>query len=831
MRVCRVAAAATATRDPKRAGRLSDLGVFLLTRFENSGAVEDLAGAVRACRAAVAATAPDDPDRGAHLSNLGITVRTRFERKKALRDAHEAVRICRAAVDATALTDPDRPERLANLAVALEVRFDRTHRAGDGAEAVEVGRAAVNAARQDHPDRSAMLSNLGIALRTRFELYGDPADLDQAVKLGRDSIAALPADHPDRAGRSGNLASALRARFEQSNGHAGHGSGPDRDRDEAMAQYLSAVHAVSAPPSIRIQAAQEAVALGSARGAVDLAVDLVDALETAVGLLPAVAARHLTRSDQQYALESLAGLASDAAALALEDTRRPEPQRAPRALQLLEAGRAVILSVALETRSDLTDLRREHPAFAEQYARLCELINRPPARVRQGATRPTDPRAASRALDELLAQIRAQPGFTGFGRLPAQEELLAEAADGPVVTFNVNSRRSDALLLRSTGITAVELPGFDPTTLHAKIEIFYQALRTAADPAAGFFGRIRAQAVVREVLGWLWEVAAEPALRALGICEVPVEGEWPRVWWATGGLLGLLPMHAASPHEADDRGAVAAVTSSSPDSGSGNAVIDLAISSYTPTIRALTHARRRAAATTEAWHDRSLIVAMPTTPGLSPLRSAAAEAALLAGRLPEPTLLTGIPIGTEFGGHNAEETQDIAKPCPQRPTHAAVSRQLPYCSLVHFACHAEHDPVDPSRTRLLLQDHATRPLNIASLASIRLERARLAYLSACHTAFPGDGNLADEAIHLAGAFQLAGFPHVIATLWELLGSTPVDLAAEFYTCLEDGDGSENARFDTTRSAESLHYAVRALRDRPGMRALPSVWAAYIHAGA
>lgn len=66
----------------------------------------------------------------------------------------------------------------------------------------------------------------------------------------------------------------------------------------------------------------------------------------------------------------------------------------------------------------------------------------------------------------------------------------------------------------------------------------------------------------------------------------------------------------------------------------GYAVIDRVISSYTPTIRALSHARQQAAtasSTTKLSPDmfRSLIIAMPTTPDLpepAPLPFALREA-------------------------------------------------------------------------------------------------------------------------------------------------------------------------------------------------------------
>jgi hypothetical protein len=77
---------------------------------------------------------------------------------------------------------------------------------------------------------------------------------------------------------------------------------------------------------------------------------------------------------------------------------------------------------------------------------------------------------------------------------------------------------------------------------------------------------------------------------------------------------------------------------------------------------------------------------------------------------------------------------------------------------------------------------------------------------------PGfDARLLDEAIHLTSAFQLAGSRHVIGTLWRIDSEVAVDAV------------------DTGRAARTLHQVVLAARNaRP--RA-PSLWAAYVHAGA
>ncbi|MBT2455570.1 CHAT domain-containing protein [Streptomyces sp. ISL-86] len=131
------------------------------------------------------------------------------------------------------------------------------------------------------------------------------------------------------------------------------------------------------------------------------------------------------------------------------------------------------------------------------------------------------------------------------------------------------------------------------------------------------------------------------------------------------------------------------------------------VSSYTPTIRALRHARRRRPRVA----GRSLVVAMPTTPGLSPLRHVPEEARRVLGLLHRPIRLTEpspVPAGTPLAPSNGTPSGDT-------PTTAAVLARLPQCAIAHFACHGASDATDPSRSRLLLHDHATPSLWAAYL--------------------------------------------------------------------------------------------------------------------
>lgn len=124
----------------------------------------------------------------------------------------------------------------------------------------------------------------------------------------------------------------------------------------------------------------------------------------------------------------------------------------------------------------------------------------------------------------------------------------------------------------------------------------------------------------------------------------------------------------------------------------------------------------------------------------------------------------------------------------------------------------------------MLHDHATAPLTLSDIARLRLPDAELAYLSACETT-SARREFADEALHITGAFHMAGFTHVVGTLWAVADDTSLEVSDRFY-----------AAFGTAhpfpgRSAHALREAVRGIRDHAeGVRENPSLWAPYIHVG-
>jgi len=219
------------------------------------------------------------------------------------------------------------------------------------------------------------------------------------------------------------------------------------------------------------------------------------------------------------------------------------------------------------------------------------------------------------------------------------------------------------------------------------------------------------------------------------------------------------------------------------------------VSSYTPTLRALLHARR--ARPGSARPDvPAVVVAMPHTRGAPDLPGAQAEAAILRQRLgPDVVTLTG-----------PQATRDM------------VLQNLPAALRAHFACHGTADLTSPSDSCLHLADD--QQLTVADIARLRLHDVDLAYLSACSTAQPGT-YLADEAIHLACAFQLAGYRHVIGTLWPVNDRAAVHVADQIYAALTSTPAPPG-------TAHALHIVTRAHRGHhPGG---PATWASHIHIG-
>lgn len=762
----------------QRPAQLSALGSALHALFSSDSDLDALTAAVRAHRDAVENIAADDPRYGPLTLRLAAALLRHYTRTGQRPSLDEAIEKLRLAYEAAS-----RNSGLArgvyaalsnNLSVALTERYECTNDTQDLDEAIAAGESAVSSA--DGADGlAAAHGTLGIAQLAWYVRHSIPGRgnvvagpgyatvldnyLSSALEHLRAAVTLAPGDSPAHATALANLGiGLLRAQAA---------SAPPEVLDEAGGAFGAAADSQSAAPPVRARACLVAGRLAADRRDWPAA---AGRLTAAIDLLEKAVPRGLRREDREYQLSQLRDLGCDAAACAWRagDTDG--------AVALFERGRGVLLAQEMGTGTELDRLRAHGSAHTAKLAERLTGLQLEMERAGSGGLAGdagdwTGRSAAEQRRDllgewdDLLAQIRDVPGFAGFLRPPSRAALLASGSEGPVALVNLSKYGSAAFLIRDHSVTDVGLPDLTPATVRAMVA----ELLTVTGPrdTRDMAGRMAVEQRLEHLLGVLWDTVAGPVLDRLGMtARLDQEAAGPRIWWCPSGLLSFLPLHAAGHH-------------ATREDACPQTVMDRATSSYIPTIAMLEHARRA-----PARPAGPMLIVAPGNAGTGGLLTA--DATVLA---------------------DAAATPD------------AVLSALPSHGRVHFACHAASDLNDPSTGFLELygQEH----LAVATVAALRLANAEFAFLAACST-YQGGTTLADEAIHLGGAFRLAGYRHVVATLWPIKDSPT---AGEITKAVHHGIAGPAG---TAATAASLHHATRLQRDRVPFA--PSLWAPYVHSG-
>jgi tetratricopeptide (TPR) repeat protein len=862
---------------PPSPALLDELSRSLLLRYEQSGANDDLWRAADLAEQALTILPDNDPNHSAHLAMVASILLRRYERSQQQVDVDRAVALNEQALSALSDDDPLRPQILGSLATALHQRYLN---GGDNRvldRAATLGGWALAGISADHPDhrRAAMtlaaihlsqytdtgvlddllraiglgeqvlvstsarppewLSTLSDAYQARYSVTSNRDDLDSAISLGETAVdvtsptdVALPsrlitlatayrrrhghtfsesdidraielgeqavATTPDGViqlpGRLAGLAATRLARSEFSGNPAdidaaidlgeralsrvpaGH---PSRSRltatlCSAHSERLGQRGAAPDPARLRewVQIAEQTQASSVDKVSVHHSIGVLahamgriqlatTMLDKAVELLPSVAPRQAGWADQQYRLGEHSGLVEDGVAA---HCAAGDPAGA---LQVAELGRGVLLATQANTHTDLAELESRDELLAGKFHWVCERLGKPdfPAaeRERWWAT-----------YDKLLTEIRALPGLEHFLAMPQLDDLRP-AAGGFVVLVNSSRQRSDAIILGSDAQPVpIELPNLRFQDVEYNVTQLLKAFDyrpPANDPEATKTANAERSSRVRQTLSWLWDTAVGPVLNTLS----SQSSSRHRVWWLPTGLLGLLPLHAAGhPRQPG--------------------ALDAAVSSYIPSLRALRTARNRPPAD----RRQGLTVAMRHTPDQPELTGAEYEAAIIS--------------------YTKTVKEQLLN---EQATTGRVLSALTDVTWAHFACHAVVDPASPAQGGLVLHD---RTLHLSEVGGLRLDGAEVAYLSACSTANHSTRS-ADEVLHLASAFQLAGFRHVVASLWPLIDKVAVQAAQGFYSELSDGPTADDA-------ADVLHKVTTQLRAQ--YPDTPDWWAPLIHSG-
>jgi tetratricopeptide (TPR) repeat protein len=772
---------------PDRALFLTNLASVLSDKHMSSGKFADLEDAILVAEGAVEAAPPGHGDRPDALNILGSLMGDRYLRRGALIDLDDSIRAIQEAVDAVPGGHLDRPRFLSNMCIRLGARYIRTGRQDSLDKAIECATEVVRETPLGHPGRPMALICLASLLGDRCKRDETMAGLEEAIRMAQEAVDTTPIDYPDQARYLDHLAWLLGLKYFQtgngeilnqaieasqsamdaassSDDRAGHLStlgfllgerhtklGAPTDLADAIARFEEGLNEPRSRAISRITAGRGVIRACATNADWKRA---YDAAHTAIHLVPLLTSRSLEHSDKEHALGQIFGLASDAVAAAFLSNKGPLA-----ALRLLELGRGVLATSLEEMRAEASELRRDHPGLFEKFTdlrdeltaslRRNELVS--DARNKLAAQWQGSRRYhADQELEKLVAEIRKLPNFDRFLLSPAEGELMSAARRGPVVVVNLSQYRCDAVLVEFHQIRQLPLPDL-------RVEAIKEKVRGSNLGSS-------------DVLEWLWDVAAGPILDALGFTKPPVNNCWPHIWWMPTGALAKFPFHAAGYHTQE----------------STCSVMDRAVSSYSPSIKALILARQRRVRIASAG-GKAVLAAMPTTPGHSRLPFAADEVMML------------LSLCSSMGLEPVE---------PGRCKNDLLTH-LPRCNIFHFAGHGRTDPTDPLRSQLILEDWETDRLTVSSLLDLNLREKPpfLAFLSACGTGQVKDDKLLDESIHLISACQLAGFRHVIGTLWEVSDKACVDISRITYETIRDRGFTDDS------VSYGLHQAARSLRSR------------------
>ncbi|KAF6750944.1 CHAT domain-containing protein [Ephemerocybe angulata] len=788
---------------------LTSLGLSLELHFERTGEVQDLNEAIALQRRAVALA----PDRHVNmpnwlnnlanmpnwLSNLGNSLRSRFHSAGELQDIDEVIALQRKAVEFTPDGHADMSARLTALGVALRSRFERTEELEYITEAIAVQRRAVEVTPDGHVNVPSILGALDstalvIRLTRTFTPLGTFVPFLKLYQCVGGQSKLTPEGDANLAPRLNSLGMSLGCRFQ--------GTGEPQDLVEAISKFEGAASYAFGPPHIRLDAAKKWTQLLNLSYPPSLSI--LTAFDAIIHLVTLTVTLDQTLEHRYNRLQDSSGLPLQAASAAFTHNR------IEKALEWLEQGRCLVWGQLINLRTPLDDLRRFDSELADRITEVSvELEAAGSSRAAPRTDMSLSEKVASeeairntlnlaREWDSLLAKVRALPGFETFLEpVPCYTLFKNLPESGPVIVINVDIRRCDALALLAGQDQPIHIPLPD-----FSLELCNQYRETSEDVDGERGIRVvslkgkKGETVIRTILRCLWEKLVNPILRKLGLLKIDDQSSAavpPRIWWCPTGPLSFLPIHAAGIYGA---------------SGS-ESVLDYAVSSYIPTVTALTD-RVKNSRLTDKTATGLFMTSQPKVMGAPSIPGTTEE-------------VLSVYDVVKRGGVRVDKLEGTAI------TAAECLDVMETYSMVHLACHASQNAEDPLKSRFLFYESS---LELGSIVQRNLKNADLAFLSACQTS-TGVQSLPDEAVHLAAGMLAAGYRRVVATMWSIGDRDAPAVATDFYQYLLDHSGpAAEVGFDGRSSAYALHYAIKQLRLRLKDNSDQSLltWIPYVHFG-
>ncbi|MEK6409600.1 MAG: CHAT domain-containing protein, partial [Acidobacteriota bacterium] len=433
------------------------------------------------------------------------------------------------------------------------------------------------------------------------------------------------------------------------------------------------------------------------------------------------------------------------------------------ALEALEQGRARTLRDALErNRRDLEQLAGH--GYAELYRRYQEAsrswqeLRRHSTSQRSESTpihsqarQPELVAELEAAQSEILAivdEIQQVPGYEDFLRSLPAGSIQALSQQTPLIYLFATSQGGLGLVVSGGVICPVWLDALSykdlmeallgPAAESGYLVAYAHWREVITNREASTVERLAAtdawHAAIEAATEWLWKACMKQVVKILQ------EQRIHQVALIPGGLLGLLPLHAAW-------------TSDARRSSGRRYALDKISFTYAPSAHVLRSAQAGAA------RPANTLLAIDN-PGMDDpeleLRFSGEEVASAAEHF---------------------ESANIRWLVGEAASVDRIKAELSAYQVLHFSTHGLAVPVEPLESFLLLANR--EKLTLREILELRLDTARLAVLSACETGIPGT-TLPDEVVSLPAGLMQAGVPGVIGSLWSVRDASTMMLMARLY---------------------------------------------------
>ncbi|KAF3931052.1 hypothetical protein ABW20_dc0104803 [Dactylellina cionopaga] len=762
--------------DPlERSGRLSRLSEKYHSRFRRCMDLLDLDKAIKKAVQALDLTR-SSADKGPRLGNLSTLYGDRFHLLGALEDLEKSIETAEQAIRILPRGDRNWAVCLSNLSNRYSDRFKRVGFSVDLDNAVERAEMAVVYTLPDS-DQARHLSNLSNRYISRFERRRKLNDFEKAFETAEKAVDIVPENDPDRARYLNNLSLRYGCRFVmQRNPTKLKESIEDLKKSIEFGEQSIAITPETHPTrSLRLcnLATHYKLRFNNLKPR-----DLVD-LEKAI-----------TVTEE-----------------AVNATVQDSPDR---------AGILNNLSLHYQARfkqlGDKLDLKRAIDAMKKAF----DQTNRSPlSRIAAGISlsrlyirAQNDEGAATAASDAVLLLPRISP--KSISRQDHEFQLsrsngLASAACTLALVAGWSPLEAFKLLELGRGVISGLAINFqyDLSILKERDNELYKgytALRHEISVIGGVGeAGVGEESTAKRIQRNYLDIERDLENAEAKIRELPGFDDFqlpPRMWWIMSGIMSCAPLHAAGMY----------------DDGPEDTAMDFVISSYIHTVKALKYAREKISKQTEKEEKKALLIAASDLLGFE-------------DEIANIRPILGEHFTTAFIKDESKET---------------VLKDLEQSSIIHFACHgcsvgfdpSSDPPKSPSDSYLLIKTDCERKdwkkLTIEDLIKVNQPKAELAYLSACCTAQNSAVKLTDEMIHIANAFQLAGYPNVVGTLWEAQNVSAKAMATDFYKILLDGSSHDSK---LNGIAIALHQAMQNLRHDKAWKSQFLAWTPFIHIGA